>query len=77
MIKYFTAFIFTLLSQNISFAKGKATDWQLGFQESASPLMAELIGFHDFVFWIITFITVFVFFLLDTRRVKNFLFIQV
>jgi len=70
MTKYFTAFIITLLTQSISLAKGQATDWQLSFQESGSPLMAELIGFHDFVFWIITFITVFVFFLLAYVCVK-------
>ena len=70
MTKYFTAFIITLLTQSISLAKGKATDWQLGFQESGSPLMSQLIGFHDFVFWIITFITVFVFFLLAYVCVK-------
>ena len=70
MTKYFTAFIITLLTQSISLAKGKPTDWQLGFQESGSPLMSQLIGFHDFVFWIITFITVFVFFLLAYVCVK-------
>ena len=47
-----------------SFALGKAEDWQLSFQDPASPLMRELISFHDLVFWIITAITVFVFLLL-------------
>ena len=70
MIKYFTAFVFTLLSQNIVHAKGQATDWQLSFQEAASPLMSELIGLHDFIFWIITFITIFVFVLLAYVCVK-------
>ena len=32
-----------------SFAKGQPTEWQMGFQEAASPLMAELAGLHDFV----------------------------
>ena len=45
-------------------AKGQPTDWQLGFQEPASPLMAQLVSLHDFIFWIITAITLFVFFLL-------------
>ena len=70
MTRYFTAFIITVLYQNISFAKGQPTDWQLGLQEAASPLMAELIGLHDFVFWIITFITIFVFVLLAYVCVK-------
>ena len=46
------------------FAKGQPTEWQMGFQDAASPLMAELSGLHDFIFWIITFITIFVFVLL-------------
>ena len=45
-------------------ALGQAEDWQLSFQDPASPLMRELINFHDLVFWIITAITVFVFLLL-------------
>ena len=69
MIKYFTALIFTLITQNV-YAKGQATDWQLSFQEAASPLMSELIGLHDFIFWIITFITIFVFVLLAYVCVK-------
>ncbi len=70
MNKILTAFIFTLLSQNTSYAKGQPTDWQLSFQEAASPLMAELIGLHDFIFWVITFITIFVFFLMAYVCVK-------
>ena len=54
------AFI-TLLGSN-TLSKGQPTEWQLSFQEAASPLMQNLIDFHDFVFWVITFITVFVFF---------------
>ena len=69
MIKYFTALVFTLMTQN-SYAKGQASDWQLSFQEAASPLMSELIGLHDFIFWIITFITIFVFVLLAYVCVK-------
>ena len=69
MIKYFTALVFTLITQN-AYAKGQATDWQLSFQEAASPLMSELIGLHDFIFWIITFITIFVFVLLAYVCVK-------
>lgn len=69
MIKYFTALVLTLITQN-AYAKGQATDWQLSFQEAASPLMSELIGLHDFIFWIITFITIFVFVLLAYVCVK-------
>ena len=69
MIKYFTALVLTLITQNV-YAKGQATDWQLSFQEAASPLMSELISLHDFIFWIITFITIFVFVLLAYVCVK-------
>ena len=69
MIKYFTALVLTIITQNV-YAKGQATDWQLSFQEAASPLMSELIGLHDFIFWIITFITIFVFVLLAYVCVK-------
>lgn len=70
MKKYITALIFTLFTQHVAYAKGQATDWQLSFQEAASPLMSELIGLHDFIFWIITFITIFVFILLAYVCVK-------
>ncbi len=63
-------FSFILLFSNGLFAKGQPTEWQLGFQEAGSPLMQKLIDFHDFVFWIITAITVFVFLLLAYVCVK-------
>jgi len=69
MIKYFTALVLTLITQH-AYAKGQPTDWQLSFQEAASPLMSELISLHDFIFWIITFITIFVFVLLAYFCVK-------
>jgi heme/copper-type cytochrome/quinol oxidase subunit 2 len=59
---------FLLASQ--SFAKGQPSEWQISFQEAASPLMQSLIDLHDFVFWVITVITVFVFFLLAYVCVK-------
>ena len=53
-----------------AFSKGQPSEWQISFQEAASPLMQSLIDLHDFVFWIITFITIFVFFLLAYVCVK-------
>ncbi len=64
MTYFITTFLSFLFVQNLAEAKGQATDWQLGLQEAASPLMAELINLHDFIFWIITIITIFVFALL-------------
>ena len=63
-IMNFFTFLTSFLTANQIFAKGQPTEWQLGFQEAGSPLMQQLIDFHDFVFWIITAITVFVFLLL-------------
>ncbi len=59
-----------LFFSNNSFAKGQPTEWQIGFQEAGSPLMQRLIDLHDFVFWIITAITIFVFLLLAYVCVK-------
>jgi cytochrome c oxidase subunit II len=39
---------------------GQPTPWQIGLQEAASPVMADIIGFHTFVLWIISAITAFV-----------------
>ena len=66
---YFSAFFLTFTSTDL-FAKGQPSEWQISFQEAASPLMQKLIDLHDFVFWIITFITVFVFFLLAYVCIK-------
>jgi cytochrome c oxidase subunit II len=39
---------------------GQPTPWQLGLQDAASPIMADIISFHTFLLWVITAITVFV-----------------
>ena len=59
---YLSFIIFNL--PQVALAIGQPEEWQLGFQDAGSPLMQNLIDFHDFVFWIITAITVFVFLLL-------------
>jgi cytochrome c oxidase subunit 2 len=41
-------------------AVGQPSPWQLGLQEAASPVMVDIIWFHDFLLWIITGIAVFV-----------------
>ena len=42
---FYYNFFIILFVQNLAEAKGQATDWQLGLQEAASPLMAELISY--------------------------------
>src|SRR5882757_3566779 len=39
---------------------GQPTPWEVGMQQSASPVMDNIVWFHDFLLWIITIITIFV-----------------
>ena len=39
---------------------GQPSPWQIGFQQSASPIMDNITWFHDFLLIIITLITLFV-----------------
>ena len=39
---------------------GQPSPWQLGFQRSATPVMDNIISFHNFLLVIITLITLFV-----------------
>ncbi|HEX3992376.1 MAG TPA: cytochrome c oxidase subunit II [Acetobacteraceae bacterium] len=43
---------------------GQPTPWELGLQDAASPVMADITTFHNYLLWIITAITVFVLVLL-------------
>jgi cytochrome c oxidase subunit II len=43
---------------------GQPSPWEIGFQDAASPVMVDVIAFHDFLLWIITAITAFVLILL-------------
>ena len=51
-------------------ATGQPEPWQLGFQKGATPVMDDIIWFHDFLLWVITAITVFVLALLVIIAVK-------
>jgi cytochrome c oxidase subunit 2 len=39
---------------------GQPSPWEMGLQDAASPIMADIIGFHTFLLWVITAITAFV-----------------
>jgi cytochrome c oxidase subunit 2 len=43
---------------------GQPSEWQLGLQTAVTPVMADIVWFHDFLLYIITAITVFVLVLL-------------
>jgi cytochrome c oxidase subunit 2 len=50
-----------LLSGGSAFAGvGQPSPWQLGFQQSVTPVMDNIVWFHDFLLWLITAITLFV-----------------
>ena len=51
-------FISFVMSEKAAFAA--AHNWQIGFQDAASPLMEQLTGFHNYLLVIITAISVFV-----------------
>lgn len=51
-------------------ATGQPEPWQLGFQAGATPVMDDIIWFHDFLLWIIVAIAVFVLALLLIVAVK-------
>ncbi|MGB0682676.1 MAG: cytochrome c oxidase subunit II [Magnetovibrionaceae bacterium] len=44
--------------------------WQMSFQEAATPTMELITSFHDFLFWVITIITLFVLVLMIMVAVK-------
>jgi cytochrome c oxidase subunit 2 len=41
-------------------ATGQPKEWQLGLQPGATPVMDDIIWFHDFLLWLIAAITLFV-----------------
>jgi cytochrome c oxidase subunit 2 len=51
-------------------ATGEPEPWQLGLQKGATPVMDDIIWFHDFLLWVITAITLFVLALLVIIMVK-------
>ncbi len=51
-------------------ATGQPSPWQLGLQGSASPVMDDIVWFHDFLLWMIAAITLFVLVLLIIVVVK-------
>ncbi|MGO9701512.1 MAG: cytochrome c oxidase subunit II [Xanthobacteraceae bacterium] len=43
---------------------GQPSPWQLGLQDAASPVMVDIVWFHDFLLWVISAIALFVLVLL-------------
>src|SRR5204863_8283575 len=51
-------------------ATGQPEPWQLGLQKGATPVMDDIIWFHDFLLWVISAIALFVLALLAIVAVK-------
>jgi len=64
MVKNFLQFLwfapFAFMSWVTSAAADIARPWQLGFQKPESPVMEQVVAFHDFLLILITVITLFV-----------------
>jgi cytochrome c oxidase subunit II len=59
-----------LISAPALAGSGQPSPWQLGFQQSATPVMDNIAWFHDFLLYVITAITVFVLALLVIIAVR-------
>lgn len=73
VLKRFFAFMVTsviLVSGGAALAAGQPEPWQLGLQQGATPVMDNIIWFHNFLLWVITAITLFVLALLVVVVVK-------
>jgi cytochrome c oxidase subunit 2 len=73
VLKRFFAFVVTsviLLSGGAALATGQPEPWQLGLQPGATPVMDNIIWFHNFLLWVIVAITLFVLALLLYIAVK-------
>jgi cytochrome c oxidase subunit 2 len=60
-----------LVSGGAAFAElGQPAPWEYSLQEAATPVMENIVWFHNFLFWLITVITLFVLALLVIVMVK-------
>ena len=71
LVDFAVTSVTVLMSGGIASAGlGQPTPWQLGLQQSASPVMDDIVWFHDFLLWLIAAITLFVLALLVIIVVK-------
>lgn len=70
LIAFAAALIITSAGDPAFAGMGQPSDWQLGFQQAATPVMATITWFHDFLLYLITAITLFVLALLVIVMVK-------
>jgi len=74
VLKRLIAFVVTsvtILAGDVALAAtGQPEPWQLGLQKGATPVMDDIIWFHDLLLWLIVAITLFVLALLVIVAVK-------
>ena len=71
LIAFVTTTVAVLAGGGLALAQtGQPHPWQLGLQQAATPVMEDIIWFHDFLLWIITAIVLFVLALLVIVMVK-------
>jgi cytochrome c oxidase subunit 2 len=71
LIAFVTTTVAILAGGGLALAQtGQPHPWQLGLQRAATPVMEDVIWFHDFLLWIITAIVLFVLVLLVVVMVK-------
>ena len=67
----FLASVFLLTAGGVAFAEiGQPSKWELGLQQSVTPVMDDIIWFHDFLLYIIAAIAAFVLVLLVIVMVR-------
>lgn len=71
LISFVTTSVAVLSGGGLALAQtGQPHPWQLGLQKAATPVMEDILWFHDFLLWIITAIVLFVLALLVIVMVK-------
>jgi cytochrome c oxidase subunit 2 len=70
LIAFVVASLTVLIAGGAMAATGQPEPWQFGLQPAATPVMDDIIWFHDFLLYIITAIVLFVLALLVTVMVK-------
>jgi cytochrome c oxidase subunit 2 len=61
LIGFVTTCVALVAGGGASFAgMGQPSPWQLGLQQAASPVMEDIVWFHDFLLWLIGAIALFV-----------------
>ncbi len=70
LVAFVITYVIVLTGGAALAASGQPEPWQLGLQQGATPVMDNIIWFHDFLLWVITAITIFVLALLVIVVVK-------